>query len=160
MKLSHASSYALHALVHLARTKPDQCVPSYVIAQADGTPERLLLKIPKSLGIPRRRQGLQADGSAVPARLFWSVTAYDACTRSQVQADQDNAALGSLYNKFTPNADRSVTLYFGPKAPPGKEGQWIQTVPGKGWFTYFRIYGPKGAAFDGTWRPHDFERAD
>jgi Rrf2 family protein len=49
MKLSHASSYALHALVHLARSKPDQCVPSHIIAKADGTPERFLLKILKPL---------------------------------------------------------------------------------------------------------------
>jgi hypothetical protein len=28
-------------------------------------------------------------------------------------------------------------------------------VPGRGWFCYFRIYGPGQAAFDGTWRPGD-----
>jgi len=49
MKLSAHSSYALHALVHLARSKPGQSVPSHVIAQADGTPERFLLKILKPL---------------------------------------------------------------------------------------------------------------
>ena len=50
-----------------------------------------------------------------------------------------------------------MDLYFGPKAPPDKEGQWIQTIPGRGWFVYFRIYGPKEPAFDGTWKPGDFE---
>jgi Rrf2 family transcriptional regulator, cysteine metabolism repressor len=49
MKLSLASTYALHALVHLANRKPDQSVPSHVIAQSDGTPERFLLKILKPL---------------------------------------------------------------------------------------------------------------
>jgi len=34
---------------------------------------------------------------------------------------------------------------------------WIKTIPGKGWFTYFRIYGPEQAAFDGSWKPGDFE---
>ena len=38
--------------------------------------------------------------------------------------------------------DGSVDFYFGPKAPTGKEANWIATVPGKGWFVYFRIYGP------------------
>ena len=47
-------------------------------------------------------------------------------------------------------------MYFGLKAPPGKEGQWIQTIPGKGWFVYFPIYGPEKAAFDGSWKPGDF----
>jgi hypothetical protein len=28
---------------------------------------------------------------------------------------------------------------------------------GKGWFTYFRIYGPEAPAFDGSWKPGDFE---
>jgi hypothetical protein len=47
-------------------------------------------------------------------------------------------------------------LYFGPKAPAGKEKFWIQTVPGRGWFSYFRIYGPTEPAFNGTWKPGDF----
>jgi len=29
------------------------------------------------------------------------------------------------------------------------------TIPGKGWFTYFRIYGPQAPAFDGKWKLHD-----
>ena len=37
---------------------------------------------------------------------------------------------------------------------------WIETIPGKGWFVYFRIYGPEPAAFDGSWRPGDFERVE
>ena len=34
---------------------------------------------------------------------------------------------------------------------------WIRTIPGRSWFVYFRIYGPQEAAFDGGWRPGDFE---
>lgn len=94
----------------------------------------------------------------VPAGLFWSVTAYDARTRSEVVAEQGQAALRSLFEKLEPadGAD-SVDPYFGPVEPPGAEGRWIQTVPGRGWFTYFRIYGPEQAAFDGSWKPGDFE---
>jgi hypothetical protein len=47
-------------------------------------------------------------------------------------------------------------LFFGPTPPEGNEGQWIQTLPGKGWIVYFRIYGPEEAAFDNTWIPDDF----
>jgi hypothetical protein len=36
--------------------------------------------------------------------------------------------------------------------------QLIKTIPGKGWFVYFRIYGPEQAAFDGSWKPGDFEQ--
>ncbi|MEE1791521.1 DUF1254 domain-containing protein [Streptomyces sp. BE308] len=94
----------------------------------------------------------------VPAGLFWSVTAYDARTRSEVVAEQGQAALRSLFEKLEPaDGAESVDLYFGPVEPPGAEGRWIQTVPGRGWFTYFRIYGPEQAAFDGSWKPADFE---
>jgi hypothetical protein len=44
-----------------------------------------------------------------------------------------------------------------PTRRPAKEGQWIKTNPGNGWFVYFRLFGPDGPAFDGTWKPGDFE---
>jgi hypothetical protein len=92
----------------------------------------------------------------VPANLFWSVTVYDAATRSEVQTPQDKAALRSLFELKDAAGAGSVDLYFGPKAPSSGPGRWIQTTPGRGWFAYFRIYGPKGPAFAGTWRPEDF----
>ncbi|MBB6095803.1 hypothetical protein HNQ60_004694 [Povalibacter uvarum] len=91
----------------------------------------------------------------VPARLFWSVTVYDAITRSQIQTDQAKAALRSLFELKELSGD-SVDLYFGPKAPAGQESRWIQTLPERGWFVYFRIYGPQGPAFDASWKPGDF----
>jgi hypothetical protein len=93
----------------------------------------------------------------VPGKLFWSVTVYDTATRSQVQTDQDKAALRSMFElKDAANAV-SVDLHFGPTAPSGQAGRWIKTAPGKGWFAYFRIYGPEQAAFDRSWKPGDFE---
>jgi hypothetical protein len=94
----------------------------------------------------------------VPARLFWSVTVYDPETRSQITTAQDKAALRSLFELKDLGDAKSVDLYFGPKAPAGQEGRWIQTIPAKGWFTYFRVYGPQGPAFDGSWKPGDFEK--
>jgi hypothetical protein len=94
----------------------------------------------------------------VPARLFWSVTVYDPETRSQVVTDQDKAALRSLFELKDVSTAIPTELYFGPRAPTGQEDRWIKTIPGKGWFTYFRVYGPQDLAFDGSWRPGDFER--
>jgi hypothetical protein len=34
---------------------------------------------------------------------------------------------------------------------------WIQTLPGKGWFAYKRLYGPTQAYFDRTWELPDIE---
>jgi hypothetical protein len=93
----------------------------------------------------------------VPGKLFWSVTVYDAQTRSEVQTDQDKAALRSMFELKDASKTAPTTLYFGPSAPAGQEGRWIKTVPGRGWFAYIRIYGPEAAAFDKTWKPGDFE---
>lgn len=93
----------------------------------------------------------------VPQNLFWSVTVYDSKTRSQIQTDQDKAALRSLVELKDIPKTGTVNLYFGPTPPPGKQSQWIKTNPGHGWFVYLRLYGPQQAAFDGTWKPGDFE---
>ncbi|MFF2086687.1 DUF1214 domain-containing protein [Nocardia sp. NPDC058176] len=91
----------------------------------------------------------------VPAALFWSITVYDARTRSQIDTAQGQAALRSLF-ELREHLDRdTVTVYFGPTAPAGQP--WIQTIPGAGWFVYFRIYGPTEGAFDNSWKPGDFE---
>ncbi|HXC97166.1 MAG TPA: DUF1254 domain-containing protein [Edaphobacter sp.] len=93
----------------------------------------------------------------VPAKLFWSLTVYDPDSRSEIVTDTYKAALRSMFELKDRASAKSVDLYFGPNAPAGDEGQWIKTLPGKGWFTYFRIYGPDAAAFDGSWKPGDFE---
>jgi|SRR5947209_16489464 len=49
MKLTRASSYALHALAYLAAQKNIQPVPSHLVARAQGIPERFLLKVLKPL---------------------------------------------------------------------------------------------------------------
>src|SRR5215469_12848016 len=80
-----------------------------------------------------------------------SATVYDADTRSEIVTDQDRAAVRSLFEKPKPNSDGSVDVYFGPTAHAEKE-KWVKTIPGKGWFTYFRIYGLQLPTFNGTWK--------
>ena len=72
--------------------------------------------------------------------------------------DQDKAALRSPFELKDVSRAIPTELYFGPRAPTGQEDRWIKTIPGKGWFTYFRVYGPQDLAFDGSWRSGDFER--
>lgn len=93
----------------------------------------------------------------VPATLFWSVTVYDAETRSQIQTAQGTAALRSRV-ELKEASGNAVVLHFGPDAPDEDRARWIQTIPARGWFAYFRIYGPTQGAFDGSWRPGDFDR--
>ena len=39
----------------------------------------------------------------------------------------------------------------------GKESNWVQTWPGKGWTVILRLYGPLQPFFDKTWRPSEIE---
>jgi hypothetical protein len=96
----------------------------------------------------------------IPVKTFWSLIPYDTQTRSVLQTDQRDTALSSETGTVQKNPDGSVDVYFGPKAPPGKESNWIQTVPGKGWFTILRLYGPLEPWFDKTWRPGEITRMD
>jgi len=102
----------------------------------------------------------------IPHDNFWSFTNYDSQTRSMQQTDYKYPAIGSgkgfpaAGNQNGPvqqNADGTTTVYFGPEAPEGKASNWIQTVPGRGWFTILRLYSPQQPWFDKTWRPGEIE---
>jgi hypothetical protein len=92
----------------------------------------------------------------VPAAAFWSLTVYDTATRSMIQNPSGDAARSS-YDKLKVNPDGSVDLYFAAKAPAGQESNWIETVPGKGFYPMMRFYSPKEGLFDGTWKLPDVE---
>jgi hypothetical protein len=91
----------------------------------------------------------------VPVIQFWSFTLYDNTTRGPVITDQGASDASSRQNLAT-NPDGSVDLYFGP-SKPAQAQNWIKTNPGKGWFPYFRFYGPKEAYFDKSWQLNDIE---
>jgi hypothetical protein len=93
----------------------------------------------------------------VPVKDFWSVIVYDTQTRSMLQTDQPAPSVSSQDKGFKTNADGSVDVWFGPKAPAGMEKNWVQTIPGKGWFMILRLYGPLESWFDKTWRPGEIE---
>jgi hypothetical protein len=54
-------------------------------------------------------------------------------------------------------SDDSTGLYFGPSAPEGKADNWLQTVPGKGFFTILRLDNQLPSFFDKSWRPSEIE---
>jgi len=92
-----------------------------------------------------------------PVKDFWSVIVYDNQTRSMVQAGQKSPSVSSQNKALKINPDGSVDVYFGPHAPKGYENNWVQTIPGKGWFMILRLYGPLEAWFDKTWKPGEIE---
>jgi len=93
----------------------------------------------------------------VPAKDFWSFTLYDNQTRSMLQTDQRFPGLDNNKEVLKQNEDGSFDIYFSPKPPQGWENNWIQTVPGKGWNTILRLYGPLESFYDKTWKPGDPE---
>ena len=95
----------------------------------------------------------------VPAHQFWSVTLYDLDTRSEINTDQFKPVLTSLRDPLEPGPNGNITLHFGPSRADDDAAAWLQTNPGAQWFAYFRVYGPDTAAFDGSWKPSDFEPA-
>ncbi len=135
-------------------------------AGADMSPNRPGTASSTYLGAYRDQAGDWLDGGSSyrlrvpadpPANLFWSVTLYDLDSRSLLRNEQQIADRSSRMD-LKPNDDGSVDIYCGPKAPAGFEQNWIPTVPGKGWFAYFRLYEPTQAYFDATWPLPDFER--
>jgi hypothetical protein len=96
----------------------------------------------------------------IPAKDFWSLVVYDTQTRSLLQTDQRFPSVSSQKKDLFINPDTSVDVYFGPEPPLGKESNWIQTIPGKSWWTYLRLYGPLEPWFDQTWRPGEIEPID
>ncbi len=111
-------------------------------------------------------QGNWLDGSnsytlhieeGIPARNFWAVTVYDAGTRSMIATEQNRPELGSKFN-LNLNSDKSIDIIFGPTRPNDPKVNWIQTIPNKGFFIYFRLYGPEQAWYDGSWKLNDIEK--
>lgn len=94
----------------------------------------------------------------IPAQQFWSLVLYDNQTRSMLQTDQQFPSIGSQKKGVAVNPDQSIDVYFAPKAPPGKEGNWVQTWPGKGWNVILRLYGPMQPWFDKTWKPGEIQQ--
>ncbi len=95
-----------------------------------------------------------------PVKQFWSVTYYDEDTRRMAPTAQGRPDISSRKEGIVKNSDGSIDVYFGPKAPEGHEANWVETNPGKGWFTYFRFYGPTEAFFDKSWALPDFEKVN
>ncbi len=97
----------------------------------------------------------------IPQANFWSFTLYDNMTRSMLDTPQRYPRAGSQgfpSPAAKPNADGSTTIYFSPVQPAGIErGNWIQTMPGKGFIPMLRLYSPLQPFFAKTWRPSEVE---
>jgi len=93
----------------------------------------------------------------VPINKFWSLTIYDMETWAFIYTPEERPGLSSRdREKMKINADGSVTLYVGPKAPKGYENNWIPTA-GKAPYFMFRFYGPEEAFYNKSFKLKDVE---
>jgi len=111
--------------------------------------------------------GLEFDGgntyrlnvpANAPVRQYWSATVYDRRTHALIR-DMPRSSRSSQDPDLKKNRDGSSDIYFGPKAPDGKEANWIPTNPNGKFEVLFRLYGPEKALFDKEWRLPDIELA-
>ncbi len=95
----------------------------------------------------------------VPAKQFWSVLVHDVETASWfTDLPINKEGVASFTQDLEKNQDGSVDVYFGPKAPKGKETNWLPTVPAKKFFLIFRFYGPEPSLFNKSWKLNDVEK--
>ena len=92
----------------------------------------------------------------VPVRNFWAITTYDLQTASYIR-NLEKSSIDSTQKQVKKNKDGSVDIYFGPKAPKGKESNWLPTDPKRRFFLLARFYGPEPALFDGSFELNDIE---
>ena len=92
-----------------------------------------------------------------PANDFWAMTLYDPQTRAPFPSSQPLPSVGSQTKGLKKNSDGSYDIYFGPKAPKGFENNWLETIPGRSWFTAIRMYGPLDPWIKKEWRPSEIE---
>jgi hypothetical protein len=96
----------------------------------------------------------------VPVGQFWALTLYSENTRRAYDnggTEIRSVNLDSTMKDLKYNNDGSVDLFTGPNAPIGYEHNHMKTVPGDGWFVYFRLYAPERPFFDKTFKLGDFE---
>jgi len=92
----------------------------------------------------------------VPVKLYWSITAYDRETHALI-LNMKYSSRASTTPGLKKNSDGSVDIYFGVKAPEGKESNWVPTDPKRKFELLARFYGPEKGFFDKTWKMGDVE---
>ena len=114
----------------------------------------------------RDKDGQPFDGAAnyrltvpanAPVKLYWSATVYDRETHALIR-NLSPSSRSSNTPDLQKNADGSVDVYFGPKAPEGKQSNWVPTSAEGKFEVLFRLYGPEKPFFEKTWKLPDIEK--
>jgi hypothetical protein len=112
------------------------------------------------------KQGQALSGAATyrltvpanaPVNQYWSATVYNRATHAFIR-NAERMSRSSQNPDLKKNADGSVDICFAPKAPAGRESNWVPTNPDGQFEVLFRFYGPEKAFFEKTWKLPDIEK--
>ena len=92
-----------------------------------------------------------------PVRQYWSATVYDGATHAFIR-DMKWFSRSTNTPGLQKNDDGSMDVYFAPKAPAGKESNWVPTNASGGFEVLFRLYGPEKDFFEKKWVLPDIEK--
>ncbi|WP_308737963.1 DUF1214 domain-containing protein [Rhizobium sp. TH2] len=92
-----------------------------------------------------------------PVEQYWSITAYDRQTHALIRG-MPRASRSSQIPELKKNADGSIDIFTGPKAPEGMETNWIPTDSKREFELMLRLYAPTKAFFEKNWVVPDVER--
>jgi Rrf2 family protein len=120
MKLTRASSYALHAVAFMAQQKTDKPVASHNIADARGIPERFLLKVLKPLvsahvlrSVKGPNGGYKLARSPSDITMLEILEAVDGPIRGQAPfVEENNAALNTKLDAICRKSAEAVRDYL------------------------------------------------
>ena len=152
---------AIGVIARLAAQQPAPPVPAQGVATFRSTTRLVVQTV-----TVKDKDGRNFDGSTsyrltvsanAPVNQYWSATVYDRATHSLIR-DMSRSGRGSQSQGLQKNADGSVDIYFGPKAPAGKDSNWVPTNAGGQFEVLFRFYGPEKPLFDKTWKLPDIEK--
>ena len=107
MKLTRATSYAIHAVAYMAAQKHDRPIASHHVAEAQGIPERFLLKVLKPLvsahilhSVKGPNGGYRLAKAPADINMLEILEAVDGPIRGQAEAIGEKGADGHLNHRL------------------------------------------------------------
>jgi hypothetical protein len=100
-------------------------------------------------------------GKLPPAKLFWSLTMYDAKTQLFIENPLERYLLNSTtMGQYVRGEDGTLVFHIS-KESPGKdlEPNWLP-APNGPFYLVMRLYGPEKEALEGRWTPPALERVE
>lgn len=100
-----------------------------------------------------------APGQEPPVNAFWSLTMYELPASLLVANPLNRYLLNSpMLAQFRHDADGGLTFHIQHESPgPDRESNWLPTPAGP-FFVAMRLYWPKPAALDGSWKQPPLQR--